>query len=183
MKISRAIYLLLFISLCSFVQEDVLFKNDKTASTMTVNGTSTLHDWTADVTNFDISVLTHGNGILDIDLTALSGSLKSGHSGMDDNMYKALKTTEFPKITFSAKKVVRQGVNLNGIGNLTIAGVTKPIKLTSSYEQWNDNSYKVKGSISFKMSEFGITPPTAMMGTIKTGDKITIKFEVSMLKQ
>ena len=34
------------------------------------------------------------------------------------------------------------------------------------------------GSYTLKMTDFSVKPPTAMFGTIKTGDEITVKFNV-----
>ena len=30
------------------------------------------------------------------------------------------------------------------------------------------------------MSQHGVSPPRAMMGTMRTGDKVTVKFNVTM---
>jgi len=38
----------------------------------------------------------------------------------------------------------------------------------------------VTGSYKFKMSSFGIDPPRAMLGTIRTGDEVTIKFKINL---
>ena len=42
----------------------------------------------------------------------------------------------------------------------------------------SDGSVQFIGSVTFNMTNFNIDPPTAVMGTIKTGDEITIKFQV-----
>ena len=39
-----------------------------------------------------------------------------------------------------------------------------------------DNKVVLKGEKTFKMTEFKIDPPKALLGTITTGDEITIKF-------
>jgi polyisoprenoid-binding protein YceI len=45
-------------------------------------------------------------------------------------------------------------------------------------EKWKANSMTVSGDYTLKMTDYGIQPPKAMWGTIKTGDEVTIKFEI-----
>ena len=86
-------------------------------------------------------------------------------------------------IKFTAKELTISGTKITGTGQLTIAGKTKSIPVNFSYEKWNNDTFQVIGKVDIVMSEYGIDPPTAMMGAIKTGDKITIKFEIAMNKQ
>ena len=37
------------------------------------------------------------------------------------------------------------------------------------------------GSIKIVMSDYGIEPPVAMFGTLKTGDEVTIDFELKFV--
>jgi len=46
----------------------------------------------------------------------------------------------------------------------------------------DDSTFQVKGTFSLKMTEFGIDPPTAMLGTLKTGDKITLDYTMTFKK-
>ena len=46
----------------------------------------------------------------------------------------------------------------------------------------SDGNILFKGSLPVKMTAYEITPPKAMMGTIKTGDDIVISFEVTFKK-
>lgn len=57
------------------------------------------------------------------------------------------------------------------MGKLTIAGKTKLTDLvaTLTYNAGN-KTFNCTGTKKLKMSEYGVKPPTAMMGTIKTGD-------------
>jgi polyisoprenoid-binding protein YceI len=72
---------------------------------------------------------------------------------------------------------------LQATGKLTVAGVTKTMTLTVNCK-WNaaDKSMVVNGVKSFKMTEYSVKPPTALFGTIKTGDQISIDFYVKVTK-
>ena len=65
---------------------------------------------------------------------------------------------------------------ISGSGNLNIAGKSRTIPLSLDLTSWSSGSYNILGTVKFKMSEFGIEPPTAMFGTISTGDDVTIVF-------
>jgi hypothetical protein len=43
-----------------------------------------------------------------------------------------------------------------------------------------DGSIAVRGSVPLFMSDFGIEPPTAMLGMLKTADQVTVKFELAL---
>ena len=158
------------------------FQSDGNSSKMSILGTSTLHDWESVVENFTVTASIKDGNLVDVKLDVVVKSIKSGKGGMDKNTYKAMKEDQFPKIKFSAKELSVSETKLTGTGQLTIAGKTKSIPVNFSFEKWNNDTFQVSGQIDLVMSEYGIDPPTAMMGAIKTGDKVTIKFEIPMIK-
>ncbi|MFD1163445.1 YceI family protein [Hwangdonia seohaensis] len=161
------------------------FKLDNSQSTVIVHGTSSLHDWdikaeshTGHITFKDINT-----GEIDkLNVEIMAESLKSGKRAMDKNTYKALNTSEFKKITFSATtaKVLSQisesKFKVEVVGNLTISGKTNKVTLKFDIEI-DSNKIELNGEKSIKMTDFNIDPPKALLGTITTGDDITIKFK------
>ena len=166
---------LLLTSAVSFSQTFNLIKAE---SKMSVQGTSTLHDWESEVKDISLKLTNNNRTIDNVELKLNVRSIKSGKSGMDDNTYKAMKADKFPHITLTASGMTYNGTTITGTGKLTIAGVSKTIPLTVKVEEWNAGSYHLIGTISMKMSDHGITPPTAMLGAIKTGDDIKIVFDL-----
>lgn len=158
-------------------------------STVKMEGTSTLHDWTADVTKstgngqltFAHNALT---GIKSLNINMATNSIKSSKgSTMDDNMFKSLKAKTYPNMTYSLTKVnsiaERGGVSyLETEGKLTIAGTAKTIALTVTGKQ-NGNEITFKGSKKLKMTDFKVEPPVMFFGTLKTADDVTITFEAT----
>ncbi|MEP5936390.1 MAG: YceI family protein, partial [Winogradskyella arenosi] len=67
-------------------------------------------------------------------------------------------------------------------GKMTIAGVTKTISVDLTANLQGSNVI-LEGNKTFKMTDFGIDPPKALLGTIKTGDDITIVFKSTFNKQ
>lgn len=158
------------------------YQSKQAESSMKISGTSTLHDWDINVETFIGKAKMNGENMENASFEAVVKSLKSGTSSMDDNTYKALKEKDHPKITFKSTAINATEGKLTLKGNLTIAGVTKPVVLTTTHEKWAEPTMTVKGSYTFKMSEFGIDPPRAMLGTIRTGDEVTITFKLVLYK-
>lgn len=150
---------------------------------ITIDGTSTIHDWTENVEKFTGSLT---GKVKDGKLESISSakivvevnSIKSGKSGMDDNTYKALKQKEHPQITYQLKSYNITGSTVSLTGSLSIAGVTKTVSFKATYKM-EGTKMVFTGSHTFKMTDFNIDPPTAVMGTIKTGDDITVKFNLT----
>uniref|UniRef100_UPI0035130C0B YceI family protein n=1 Tax=Winogradskyella sp. TaxID=1883156 RepID=UPI0035130C0B len=117
----------------------------------------------------------------------MSESLKSGKSGMDKNTYKALKTDKHKTITFkmssvkSIELVSDSNYKVTVIGDMTISGVTKSIAIDLKLEL-KENKILIEGEKSMKMTDYGIEPPKALLGTIKTGDDIKIIFKTVFQK-
>jgi polyisoprenoid-binding protein YceI len=75
--------------------------------------------------------------------------------------------------------VVPQQKVIKATGNLTIAGVTKPVALQTTYTV-NGDEVVCKGSKTLKMSEYGIKAPTFMMGALKVADEVTIDLSLKL---
>lgn len=108
-------------------------------------------------------------------------NLKSGDETLDEHMQESLKFDKFPEIQLKLSNFsFTKGEDKNtvkAVGTLTVAGVSKPIELNASLKVDGDN-LKIAGIKKILMSEFGITPPTMMMGALKTADEVEISFDV-----
>ena len=168
------------------------YKLQQASSVLTVDGTSNIHDWQITANNLQGKLIAEfENGklakIQQLDFTVQAESLKSGKSSMDKNTYKALNTDKYPQITFKltkVKSITSSTENSNkvvAIGNLTIAGKTKPIEITFDLKI-GSSEITLSGRKTIKMTDFGVDPPTAIFGTITTGDALDIKFESNFTK-
>jgi hypothetical protein len=162
-------------------------------SKISVAGTSTLHDWKAAVSEFEGSCQLEA-GLSDspqkgLALSAIQLSFKGetidGGRGpaMNGKIKKALKVTEHPQITFEAAEasitdVSGKGFTITTTGTINIAGADQEITMTLEGSKNEDNSYTFVGSKALKMTDFQITPPSAMFGQIETKDDITVNFEL-----
>lgn len=190
MKTTRKIALLsktLLFALTLFVSQTYAqeYSLNNATSELTVFGTSNLHDWDVKAEKQSGKLALDRSGQLQIKLLQVSvetESLKSGKSGMDKNTYKALKTNKHKSISFDMKEVKSisklndNSYRVSVTGNLTIAGVTKNTGLDFIIEVASSQVI-LKGSKSFKMTDFGVDPPKALLGTVTTGDEVKIEFK------
>jgi hypothetical protein len=61
-------------------------------------------------------------------------------------------------------------------------GATNKITLSISGKTLPGGDLQFTGSHSLKMTDYKMKPPTAMMGTIKVGDEVTVKFNLTITK-
>jgi polyisoprenoid-binding protein YceI len=162
-----------------------LYKVQK--SSVVISGTSTLHDWKMTAEGFTCS----GTFILEnariVDAKSLSliipvKALKSGKNAMDKNAYSALKEESYKQISYALTSLKSVGEKLLCVGNLTIAGVTKPVDVESICSLEADQTISCKSTTKLKMTDFNVEPPSFMFGSVTTGDNITLEFHLLFKK-
>jgi hypothetical protein len=61
-------------------------------------------------------------------------------------------------------------------------GFTNLIMLSVTGKNLPGGDIQFTGSRSLKMTDYKMKPPTAMMGTIKVGNEVTLKFDLTISK-
>lgn len=164
----------------SFFDQEIKLINSE--SKLLIQGTSTIHDWESVIDMYSITGNIQGESLTDLNVVVKSKSIKSGKSIMDDKTYDALKAEKFPEIIFRAESLSINETGIVGLGTLEIVGVSKEKTIEAIIINQTATELKVKGTVKIRMSEFGIEPPTAMFGSIKTGDEIFITYELMFKK-
>lgn len=149
-----------------------------------VEGGSTVRDWSCQAEEFksalnptgasDIAALIDGAVI-----TIPVSGLECGNGTMNDHMRKALKADRNPNIEFTMKSYRLVADKAVMQGTLTIAGVTKDIEITGTAKP-EGSLVRVKGSRQITMSQWGVKPPSLMLGTMKVKDDVTVGFDVTL---
>jgi len=128
------------------------------------------------------AVLGGEKAVTAVQLTVPEKSLDCGTGTMNGHMLEALKNKEHPDIGFrlvsydlTTADSGRAGT-LNGV--LTINGVDKtiaiPVKLTAGAA----GELRVTGKYELNMKDYGVKPPTLMLGTMRVGEKVTVNFDL-----
>ncbi|MFN2261915.1 MAG: YceI family protein [Psychroflexus sp.] len=185
--------LTLIVLLCSafvsFAQNQK--KIDLSQSDILIEGTSNIHDWEIDVNDYKGTISFEAEGqnitsINDLTLKIWVESFDSGKGKMDKNTYEALKLKKHPNIDFNFKNTKSLKSNGSGKfsaeieGELTIAGKTQSVQIPLEI-QMDNNKFSIKTSKEINMTDYDVEPPTAMFGTITTGEKVNIKFNLTYL--
>ncbi|MAL60309.1 MAG: hypothetical protein CMC14_09690 [Flavobacteriaceae bacterium] len=165
-----------------------LYKVDSGNSNFTIKGTSSLHDWEMVSESFsgslELNTTPQTLAIQSIKVFVDVKTLKSGKRIMDNKCYDALKYEEHPTIKYQFEKLSALSESGSGTykailhGTLSIAGVSKKVSIHVNISQTN-KTLIIKGELPLKMTDFGVEPPTALLGTLKTGDPITIDFNLN----
>ncbi|MCX6147030.1 MAG: YceI family protein [Candidatus Kapabacteria bacterium] len=159
---------------------------------MVVSGTSTLHDWhsPASKSNATGDFIVAGSELQKINsmyVEVESKSIKSGKDGMDEKTWDCIKADEFPKVTFnlsSTKAITKAGAEftIDAMGNLKLAGTSSPIDMQVKAKVLANGDVEISGVKKIKLSQFKLERPSAMLGTIKCGEEITLTFTVVLKK-
>jgi polyisoprenoid-binding protein YceI len=164
-------------------------------SRVIIHGTSSLHAWQCKVEQYSgqLSALFENQNLADIGSLVLSinaNSIKSiGEKGeyydknMDKNIYRALNSEKYPTITFTLSQFKRKssatGKNLmvEATGHMRIAGVTREVQLQGTCTA-TPTELVIEGKLPLKMRDYNVEPPTAIFGTIKTGNEVIIEYKM-----
>lgn len=187
--LNKIIAIALFILTCSnwmAAQESKLILGE---SKVKVFGTSNVHDWHIDgkmMSGKGNFILTDGalKSIESLTFIVESEQLKSGNSIMDNNTNKALLTKKFKSINYKLTSVSRitllseNNYSVITEGDLMIAGTTK--KITQLFNlKIKDKKVTIQGKTKLNMTTYNVEPPTALMGTIKTGEEVVVDFKAT----
>lgn len=164
-------------------------------SRLWLEGSSNLRDWRCDATTLDASIDLDDNASYDASESAIGRlrrvqvrvptyALTCGRSQMDNIMYKALRVDDQPECRqIVARFEVIPGPNdpdhsLVMQGSLRIAGQERPVRVPVIVEQQRDGSLRAQGALPILMTDYGITPPTALFGVLRTDNRIVVKFDL-----
>lgn len=156
---------------------------------LVIEGTSNIHDWTADAEDvkgvFNLKV--ENGKIVEIDRLSVKVNAKSlkGSKGsiMNSKINDALNTKKYPEISFNLSEVTSisgtpENFKINTNGQLKISGVTKPVALSAVGRVISGGEIEFSGTTKFKMSEFNVSPPTALFGALTTSDEIKLIYKI-----
>jgi polyisoprenoid-binding protein YceI len=165
----------------------------KAESQLWVSGKSTVRDWKCKSTQIDASIDAAGpspvsavlggeKAVKKVKLVFPTAKLDCANGTMNEHMLKALKAKDNPTITFEiesydlSKDVDGQHGTLKGA--LKIGGTEKPVSVNVTFTATPDGSLRVVGTHAVHMKEFGLTPPSLMLGTMKVNELVTVGFDL-----
>lgn len=156
-----------------------------------VSGTSTLHAWHTKTSDLRFEATLQdpqattvtswlAGGVSSFVAHIPIASLRSGKEGLDKNLIKALRASEFNEAKFSLKSYRKTasegGVDLvEAKGLLSVCGNEREITLPLRVRIDGDFA-EVNGTTTLLMTDYGVKPPSFMLGAMKAGNEVTVSF-------
>jgi polyisoprenoid-binding protein YceI len=164
-------------------------------SELTIAGTSNVHDFECKTNKINAYVdvdpaytkdLTKvARPIVSVQVNIAVKSLSCGKRAMDENMYKTLKADEnqIIKYKLSGYDILDGSPTAfaaKTTGTLTIMGKEKAVAMKIDAARLNEGKATAQGEETLLMTDFGITPPSFMFGTMRVGNEIKVKFNLKL---
>jgi polyisoprenoid-binding protein YceI len=157
---------------------------------VSLDGTSNIHAFTASTTTVHVATEISGTpaadlleqvlqpgGLKTFEVTIPAASLLSEKADLNKNMHKALKVQEHRDIRFRLGALEQLVNGYRATGSLTIAGIERQVAVNLQVER-KGAALAVTGNTELLMTDYGIAPPKAMLGMLKTNPKVQIRIEL-----
>ena len=174
------------------------FRSAPAAQHIVVKGDSTLHAWSVDTETIAGELVLGGDPEKPLaeraplvsrdehptlSVTIPAKSLAGEKDGLNEKMYTALKAEDHARIRYRltaahGAKAVEGGdaVRVNTRGVVTVAGEDHGLSTPMMIERLGPTRLRVSGRAALKMTDFGIEPPSAMLGMISAADKVEVQW-------
>ena len=171
-------------SLYLFAQEDAKYTISE-ESKCSVEGTSTVSDWTVEVHEVSGEVMmsdADGLNISSVKISVPVKSMKGRADAMDEKIREAFKSETHPDIVFESdqiKKVKEEEgkIILETSGKISMAGHSETITVNLSGSK-DGEKYVFSGEIPIKLSTYKMEPPTAFFGSLEVADPVKVIFNL-----
>jgi hypothetical protein len=162
------------------------------ASKLSIDGKTNINSFTCSIAKYtgtDTLVLQEGGkkirpvfvkGSVGLD----ASTFDCGLAIMTADFRKTVKSEEYPAIVIDfisferAPSYAPGEEKFKGILKISLAGVTKLFEVDCSIETKPTGMIHLKGGRAFTFADFGLKPPSRMMGTIKVQEELTVKFHL-----
>lgn len=113
-------------------------------------------------------------------------SFRCGNRQMERDMVRALRSDANPVIRFTFGKLVG-GVEhdidarlyrATISGELELAGTKRSVQIPVVAERVARDRFRLRATLPLRMTDFHITPPTALFGMVKAKDNLVVRFDL-----
>lgn len=121
-------------------------------------------------------------------LHVLIRSFECGKRRMNRDLYEALKADRHPYIRVTVKAVTVRDTpsvsedpgtyRLEVSGSLAISDSTRKVRFELRGRRIRSGLVRGAGTLELEMSDFGIEPPSAVLGLIQVKNEITVRFDI-----
>lgn len=155
-------------------------------SRLWIDGSSTVNRFTCEADQAD------GQGLLGREVDQVEALVRipvedfdCGNRRMNKDLYKAMRAQDHPHIVFDLNAVhmvadasMDDEPTLRVVGELALAGTERVVEVEVEGEELEDGRLRATGSIALEMTDFGINPPSGLLGLVKAHDRILVRFDL-----
>lgn len=192
MKTSK-FFLIAFLVFSTSLTNAQSYSLENESSTLSVIGTSTLHDWKikADTIGGGAVLVMDEEGlkgITSLNIIVLISSMHSGLDPMDVHMRKALTANQSNSIEFQLTKTNKLTLNTIGgytvqaEGKISIIKNVKVVNIQATMEPIENGAIRFFGETMIDMTDYSVELPQAEMGSIIAEKDVKIVFDVVFKK-
>lgn len=166
-------------------------------SQLQIEGTSTIDGFTCEAMevigsgrlrkpSYDQTSISAATGEVQLNLTVPVAALDCGKERMNRDLHAALKAVTYPDIEFRLERVEipddaasnNDVQPLHAVGRLRLAGVERQVRVDVAGSAMPDGRLRARGAVDMLMTDFGVSPPKALLGLVRAHDKITVRFDL-----
>ncbi len=168
----------------SFVINEEVFQREvliTTESFLYIKGTSNINTFTCvyDAATLSRKVpvkFTKNNNTMhfkNVKMQLENKGFNCGNRGINNDLHDLLQTKKYPNIHFELLSTTKMRADIDAYVAIEIAGIKKQYKVPV---QTNGELAPLEGVLCVNITDFGLTPPTKMMGMIVVREDIEIVF-------
>lgn len=118
-------------------------------------------------------------GVQEVVVTTPVAAIECNDKRMNKHLRAALKARDYPEIRYRATRytLVDDGAALQASGEITIAGVTRPIEFGVKLTPLSEGNLQVVGNVEINMLDFGVKPPSLFLGTLRVKNVVVVTFK------
>lgn len=124
----------------------------------------------------------------DFHLRVPVSSFRCGNRIMESDMRRALRADAHPQVEFSFHSLrggIQHDIDAGNYraaisGNLSLAGRMRTVDIVVSAQRTSRTTVRVRTTMPLQMSDFGVTPPTALFGAIRARNDLTVAFDLTL---
>ena len=143
-------------------------------SKLWIAGTSTVRDFKCQAGALNSTPVTTQARV-----SVVVAQLDCGNGKMNEHMRNALKADANPIIEFDMTSYTMDGANATLKGTLRMAGSSKEIEIPATVQKEGEG-LRVTASKQINMTQWGVKPPSLMLGAMKVKDAVTVAFDVTL---
>ena len=151
-----------------------------------VSGNSTIRGWTCEVTGTATLTAGGGNaapgfasGVQGVVLTVPVAEFTCPNEEMTEHLMETMRPDEHAEITFEMESYDVTAQGAQATGSLTILDTTEVVTVSLQLTPAGAGP-EIEGEVRLDMTDYGVEPPTVMLGMLRVRPQITIEFSGSV---